>query len=295
MLQIIDRLSIEALNWIISDSLVAIQMQVSDLWFPSGTQSDLNLSESMIEWSSVEVIPRALLWQIAHRSAFSVAHELSELTRNKRLADINPKEPLICGNQSASVQREGSEEAQSLTRVRSDSERPDVEVLSTDSRLTSVSEHCIQCFAALNSCRVVSPSALLSILIAFNWSQDISVTASVTLSPTMSRTEDQSDRSDVTETQAVNGETTEDDLVVKWGFDDWTQLYKIAVKFFKGLQLWLAKPIDPIVWPNDRQWEQSVSSVVRHSQSTLRLYSSRKTLKLWPIESQAFRTSRYRW
>ena len=75
---------------------------------------------------------------------------------------------------------------------------------------------------------------------------DLNTDLSLTV-PNMSRPEDKTSDSEDKRTEQVNGKTDEDDLVAKWGFDDWTQLYKIAVKFFKGMQMPSLKPIDPMV------------------------------------------------
>ena len=51
----------------------------------------------------------------------------------------------------------------------------------------------------------------------------------------MSETKDQNMVNEQKPTEEVNGQTDGDDLIKKWGFHDWTQLYRIAIKFFKGL------------------------------------------------------------
>ena len=84
----------------------------------------------------------------------------------------------------------------------------------------------------------------------------------------------------------------DDDLPIKWGFDDWTQLYKIAIKFFRGNHRfnWFANKITCLFC---RKWEQSLSSVLWHSKPIHGIYITRKIRKLWSNQSQTLRTSRY--
>ena len=56
----------------------------------------------------------------------------------------------------------------------------------------------------------------------------------------MSESQIQNKSSDEKNSNELNGEMsteadTQTDLLKKWAFDDWTQLYRIAIKFFRGL------------------------------------------------------------
>ena len=51
----------------------------------------------------------------------------------------------------------------------------------------------------------------------------------------MSETQPQNEVNQQKPTEEVNGQTDDDDLIKKWEFDDWKPLYKIAIKFFRGL------------------------------------------------------------